>query len=247
MDIRLAEICGIHAGDGYLRNDGKRRELDISGNIEEKEYYDKNVIPLFKKFFNIELKGRFFPHRNTYGFVIRNPKVIEFMNKIGFPYGAKSLKVKVPNFILEKKSLKKSFLKGYFDTDGHLSFSKKYGNYCEFKRTRHYYPRISLTTVSKNLSNDLKEILKELNFNFFYYSYNPKKETNNIRYIFNINGVKNLKKWLDLIGTNNSTKYSRFLIWKKHGFCPTNITYLQRLEILKNRINPNLFYKGSVA
>ena len=99
--LEIAEICGIHAGDGYLRNDGKRRELDISGNIEEKEYYDKHIIPLFNKFFNIQSKGRYFPYRNTYGFVIRDIKIIEFMNKLGFPYGAKSLKVKVPSFILE--------------------------------------------------------------------------------------------------------------------------------------------------
>ena len=32
----LAEICGIHAGDGYLRGKDHRKELDISGNIEEK-------------------------------------------------------------------------------------------------------------------------------------------------------------------------------------------------------------------
>lgn len=33
----LAEICGIHIGDGYMRRRGKRYELDISGGLEEKE------------------------------------------------------------------------------------------------------------------------------------------------------------------------------------------------------------------
>src|SRR3989344_5920758 len=244
--LEIAEICGIHAGDGYLRNDGKRRELDISGNIEEKEYYDKHIIPLFNKFFNIQSKGRYFPYRNTYGFVIRDIKIIEFMNKLGFPYGAKSLKVKVPSFILEDDLLKKSFLRGYFDTDGHLGFAKKYGNCSEFRKTRHCYPRIGFTTVSKNLSDNLKEVFEELKFNFVYYTYKDKNEKSNLRHLFNINGIKNLKKWLNLIGINNPTKYSRFLIWKKYGFCPTNINYLQRLEILKNKINPNSFYKGPV-
>ena len=33
----LAEIAGIHAGDGYMRLRGKNKgEVDISGNIEEK-------------------------------------------------------------------------------------------------------------------------------------------------------------------------------------------------------------------
>ena len=47
----IAEICGIHAGDGYLRNEGYQRELDISGNIDEKEYYDSHVVPLFERVF----------------------------------------------------------------------------------------------------------------------------------------------------------------------------------------------------
>ena len=38
LSPELAEICGIHAGDGYLRSNEHRIELDISGNVEEKEY-----------------------------------------------------------------------------------------------------------------------------------------------------------------------------------------------------------------
>lgn len=241
----LAEICGIHAGDGYLRNDGKRREWDISGNIEEKKYYDQHVIPLFKKVFSIKIKGKLFPHRNTYGFVIRDKKIVEFVHEnLGFPYGKKSLKVKIPASILENLSLKKSFLRGYFDTDGHLGFGKKYGLYSEFKKTRHCYPRIMFTTVSENIVKSLKEIFEELNFNFVYYTYQPKEQTESLKYRIDINGPKNLKRWLCSIGINNPTKYSRFLIWKKYGFCPTNINYPQRLKILKGLLDPNLCYKG---
>ena len=68
----FAEICGVHAGDGYLRNDGKRIELDLSGNIEEKEHYDEYMIPLFSNYFKLHIKGKFFKSRNTYGFVIRD-------------------------------------------------------------------------------------------------------------------------------------------------------------------------------
>ena len=51
--LNLAEICGIHAGDGYLRGgEGNSRwELDISGSVEEKEYYDLHVKRLFEKVF----------------------------------------------------------------------------------------------------------------------------------------------------------------------------------------------------
>ena len=245
LNRELAEICGIHAGDGYLRNDGKRKELDISGNYEEKEYYDFHVIPLFNKFFKVQTKGKYFPHRNTYGFVIRNPNIIKFMHKLGFPYGNKSLNLKLPSFILENQSFKLRFLRGYFDTDGHLGFAKKYGqSYAKFKRTRHCYPRLMFSTVSKPLANNLKKIFNELNFNYVHFHYMPKKSTENLRYRFDINGVSNLKKWIHSIGIKNPTKYSRFLIWKKHGFCPTNITYPQRLNILKGLLDPNTLYKG---
>ena len=63
----LTEVCGIHTGDGYLRNDGRRKEWDISGSVEEKEYYDKHVVPLFNKVFNLNIESRIFKSRNTYG------------------------------------------------------------------------------------------------------------------------------------------------------------------------------------
>ena len=65
ISLELAELCGIHAGDGYLRDDGQRRELDLSGNVEEKEYYEGHIIPLLKKEFKININGKEFPSRNT--------------------------------------------------------------------------------------------------------------------------------------------------------------------------------------
>lgn len=242
LNSETAEVCGIHAGDGYLRNDGRRRELDISGNVEEQTYYDNHVIPLFEKVFNIQIKGRFFPHRNTYGFVVRNPEVILLVHELGFPYGNKSTIVGVPDFILGDKSLEKGFLRGYFDTDGCLTFQKQYGNYTEFKRTRHFYPRLMFSTVSNHLANNLKEIFEDLEFDFIYYRRRPKKQTENLKYVFALHGIKNLKKWLDIIGIGNRTKYSRFLIWKKYGFCPAKTTYTERLKMLEGLLNPNVFY-----
>jgi len=98
----LSELCGIHAGDGYLRNDGKRAELDISGNVEEKRYYQYYVSHLILKIFGIKQNTRYFRSRNTYGLVLRDKKVIEFFHHLGFPYGKKSTIVKIPKFIKKK-------------------------------------------------------------------------------------------------------------------------------------------------
>jgi hypothetical protein len=245
----IAEICGIHAGDGYLRNDGKRVELEISGNMEEKEYYDSHVIPLFNKIFNINLIGRFFPSKNTYGFVIRDKKVIKFIHDLGFPYGAKSLTVKIPLLILKSKNknIYSGFLRGLFDTDGSLHFhNRPSGKYVSFKKTYHYYPRISLTTVSFSLHKDTIKILKFLDFNSFNVTkYKPKTPMENLKYVITVYGNTNLEKWMDIVRPKNNVKISRYLIWKKFGFCPPRLCQTNRIEILKNKKDPFLFYLGS--
>ena len=167
-NLDLAEICGLHAGDGYLRNDGKRIELDISGNIEEEEFYDNHVIPLFSKFFKVRLQGRYFPTRNTYGFVIRDEKIVKFFHELGFPYGKKTLDVEIPEFILtpENLILYGRFIRGLFDTDGTFTLGRRYSNnYTYFKRKYHYYPLIYISTNSIKLCKQVSYLLFKIGIN----------------------------------------------------------------------------------
>ncbi len=233
----LAEACGIHAWDGYLRDDGKRRELDISGSIEEKDYYDIYVVPLFEKLFDIKIVPKIFASRGTYGFVIRDKKIIRLFHDLGFPYGSKSTVVKIPRLIMESKNslLSSNFLRGLFDTDGCLSFQKRIsGKYSKFKKTHNYYPSIKFEIVSKNLNDEITLLLQELGFRIKNYSYNPKKPNENIRYSSVMYGKDETNKFILLIGSRNPVKLSRFLVWKKTGFCQAGLTYKERLEILKN-------------
>jgi len=240
ISSELAEICGIHAGDGYLRGADHRKELDISGNIEEKSYYDEHVSELFKKVFNLDIQCKFFQSRNTYGFVIRDKSTIEFMHSLGFPYGNKSTTIKVPDFIINSnnKELIIKFLRGLFDTDGCIHFWKRNkGMYKSFKKKYHYYPIIKFTGVSKNLAEDVKKILERLEFEKVgYYTYKPKKETENIKHTITLYGPDKTNKFLKLIGSKNPVKLSRFLIWKNIGHCPSHSTLSQRLEMLKNPV-----------
>lgn len=245
----ISEMCGIHAGDGYLRNDGKRAEVDISGNVEEKDYYDYHVIPLFNRVFKIKTTGRYFSHRNTYGFVLRDKKIIEFFSKLGFPYGKKAHVVSIPKLILATKNEKNysAFLRGLFDTDGSFSFIKRNkGKYSKFKKEFHYYPRIILTTTSLNLHKDSCNILRKLGFfPISEYTYIPKKLSEHKKHIILLYGGEKLEKWMKLIGSKNQSKYYKYLIWKRYGFCPPNLSIHHKREILNNRKNPLSFY-GSV-
>jgi intein/homing endonuclease len=245
MTPELAEICGIHAGDGYLRF-GKRTEWDISGHVEEREYYDSHVIPLIKRVFKIPLIGQFFKSRNTYGLVIRNKEVVKSLLSLGFPNGEKSTTVKIPKEILNSndKAIYVAFLRGLFDTDGNVNFRKSYGKYIEFKKTKNHYPSINFTTVSSSLAKDLIEIFTSLDFKLCSLTYSPKNPKENKKYIVNISGRYQLEKWINTIGIKNSVKLSRYLIWKKFGFCPTNTSFNERLSILNGKLDPNMFYKG---
>ena len=235
----LAEICGIHAGDGYLRiRERNKGEVDISGNLEEQEYYDKHVVPLFNKVFKLQIQGRTFS-RGTYGFVSYKRKVRELLFQLGFPAGKKSLNVKVPKVILESKNIifYFRFLRGLLDTDGHIGFKRRTsGKYCEFKMT-HHYPTIVLSTISLELSKDVGFMLDFIGIKYFVYCHKSKKVNENLRYAIVMNGVERLEKWMRLIGSKNSVKLSRYLVWKRFGFCPTNITLQQRKDILSGKLN----------
>jgi len=244
MNSRLAEICGIHAGDGYLRDDGKRRELDLSGDFDEIDYYDNHVSHLFNKSFGISTKPRFFLSRRTYGFVIRDKEIVKVFHELGFPYGNKSTIVRVPSLIFKgrNKLIYARFLRGLFDTDGCVTFARRpKENYAKFKRTYHYYPSIRFSTVSKEFANEIMFLLKELQFGHITlnrYRSNNLKE--NIRYSLIFYGVNKLNRFFKIVGSKNMVKLSRYLIWKKFGFCSTNLTLQQRKGILSGKLNPYL-------
>ena len=241
LSLELAEICGIHAGDGYMRlREGNKGEVDINGSLEEKDYYDNHVVPLFNKEFNLEIKSRFFS-RGSYGFVSYKKEIRDSLILLGFPTGKKSRTVKIPKTILESSDFgfKTAFLRGLFDTDGNIFFRKSYNNLNNFKNSNNHYPVIRIVTTSKFLAEGVIKLLHELDILFSYYSYDPKKSSEGRQYLLSISGIDGLERWMKLIGMKNSVKLSRYLVWKKFGFCPTNITLKQREDILNGKLDPN--------
>ena len=186
----LAECIGIHAGDGYLRYHGFRKELDISGGYEEQDYYDNHVIPLFNRVFGLEIKGKFFPSRSTYGFVIRERTVLNVFKQLGFPSGAKSLIVRVPDVITNSTNglILARFLRGYFDTDGCVVMTNNNGT---------LYPRLEMKISPSPMQKQFINIVNK--FKFRYGVYNIGKGKVRIQ----INGKKQLKKWTETIGFSN--------------------------------------------
>lgn len=184
------------------------------------------------------MRGRYFS-RGSYGFVIYNKNLAQFFNELGFPFGEKSTTVSIPLSILNSNNsvFYARFLRGLFDTDGHLGFRKCYGKYNEFKTSHHHYPLINIATVSNELAHQICTILSKLDINYFLSGYRPKKLSESYRYFITINGVDRLLKWMKVIGSKNPVKFSRFQIWRKFGFCPTHTTLKQRKDILSGKLD----------
>ncbi|MEK6972454.1 MAG: LAGLIDADG family homing endonuclease [archaeon] len=184
----LAEIIGAHTGDGTLST--KRYYFSIRTSIFEEEYFTKHVFPLYKRTFNINLK--LLKRPPICGFETSSKAIHYFKNQIfGLPIGTKTHKIGVSPLISESndKKIMGAFLRGVFDTDGCVYFSK-----------HQTYPVLSITVKSKKAIKGMGLLLKKL-------GYDP--HINLKSYTVYLNGVLKFKKWLDEIGTKNPKHQKR--------------------------------------
>ena len=223
----IAELCGIILGDGSLHKTCNR--ITIIGSCEDKYYFLNRVIPLFKKTFgNVNLKLNKNKTKNSYNVTLENKQVFEmFVNKFGMHRGAKKHS-KIPLFIMNNPNLMASFLRGLFDTDGSLKFSKQ-------TKTKNYYPRIQLSFRDSPFAKQIGLLLRTLNFNFGTwkddncrgYGKNPAEMI-----FYHVSGKKNLVRWIKIIKPSNSVHTTKYLFWQKYGECVPYSTLKERLSIL---------------
>jgi len=227
------------AADGCIQ----KNYLCMWGNItEDRLYYDQHVVPLFEKEFKIILNPHEKKSNAVYGFYLCNKKLVEELSKeLNFKEGNKTYSVRIPGKIMEssKKGVKCAFIRGFADCDGCLNFSRSYGKYNNFKKTFHHYPRILLSSASKNLMIDLSRLLKECEIKHFI-------RKNGKNQLLEIKGVSRLEKWMELIGFSNPVQKTKYLIWKEYGFMPPKTSLNERFKILGGEINPQEYY-GPIA
>jgi hypothetical protein len=246
MTEELAEDIGIHIGDGsmYLSGPSKKSYiLRYSGHFtEDKEHYLKRIIPLKKALFNVKATGKVLNCRNNeFGIVICSKAIYNFYLKaIGIPSGKKCKIADIPEIIKNSsKEIQCSFIRGLADTDFSVTFKRK-----STKHDLNYYPVISADFASKKLIKSLKSVLTDLGFNVVTLdSVNKRYEKSYKTHVININGRSNLEHWMKQIGFSNPNHLTKYLIWKKYGFCPPYTTILERKQILKGDINPYIFYR----
>jgi len=241
----LAEDIGIHIGDGSMYLTGpnlKSYEMRYSGDsTEDKEHYINRIIPLKERLFNKQINGKILNFRgNEYGFVICSKAIFYFYTKIiHIPSGTKTKIAEVPKMIMKSnKSIQAAFIRGLSDTDFSLTFKRK-----STKHNLNYYPMITANFASRKLVDNLQKILKGLSFNVVILDgINKRYNKHYPTHIININGKRNLELWMKIIGFNNPKHLTKYLVWKKFGFCPPRLSLKQRKQILTGNLDPYNFY-----
>jgi ATP-dependent Lon protease len=232
----LAEIIGIHIGDGCISINDRYSEYAILGDItEEKDYYDEILVPLynkiiFKKILGREVSPKKYLKNGTYGIMIFDKKVVNSFLGIGLSSGSK-LNITIPEIILKDKKYWRPFLRGLFDTDGTIYFNKNYSIKDKNKR-KHNCPRIKLGLTSKEVIKEVYTMLKELGFNpYLKPPYKGKRDKNPVHSIM-LQRIKDIEKFICEIGFNSSKHITKWEVYKKEGYCPPYTTIKQRYQIL---------------
>ena len=233
----ISEICGAIIGDGWIQSN--ESGLFITGNmVEDKLYYDNCIVPLINKELNLNLKAKPFPYWRTYGISIYKKSIIRMFLNLGLPKGNKAKIAHIPTSFKRKKEFFISVLRGIFDTDGSIYFMKDPNK----QNSLHARPRIRITSISKKLIEDIKDLSEKLGIKHSNPSPGKWSGSPNSNYIFEINRIDSISKWLNIVKTNNPAHQTNIRIWNKFGFCPPMTNLEARTKILNGLIDP-LFYK----
>ncbi len=121
MTPDLAEEVGLHLGDGSMNYYSGKGLYQLRGHMEDdKSHYISRIKPLYKLLFNIDISLRDMPSTRVFGFQIWSDKLVNFKkNILGLPVGPKH-DFLIPSVIVGNDEFSRSFIRGFFDTDGCL-------------------------------------------------------------------------------------------------------------------------------
>lgn len=212
----LAELCGVHIGDGYLgfRKEKQEYLVQCSGHLQDdRAYYDQHLSKLWKSLFNVEIipKAR---KDNTYEIRVYSKAIATFFHQfLQLPYGKKARTITFPKVIKDSckekiSPLMVSCIRGVIDTDF----------YFVLDRTS---PELGAWFASKPLVNDLYFYLQKLGLqptkrvDVHYYNKSSNKMLT--RHQLRIRKKKDIRLWFALIGTNNPKFYKRYHSFFEHA------------------------------
>jgi len=218
------ELYGILIGDGclYYYKYKKKviKRIRIDGSLNEIDYYQKRIVPLFSKVFGKKIRIKRRNDCNGIFIQFNSNHIFEtFKRKMSFPVGLKGNVRMNKRALLASKQEKTSLLRGLIDTDGGVFFVNR------------KYPYISFVNKSGPLIRQASSELKRRGFRFYI---NKNRKTG--VYYLVLSGKDNMENWIKKIGFSNPVHHSKFLYWKKFGECPPDkelpmVDRLKRLNL----------------
>lgn len=196
---KTAYLAGAIIGDGNLSNslkskNDKSKDYRISFEASDQEYVDY-ILEIIKSIILTKTESKDVYRNNRAPkryFHVRNKELFIFLSdKMEIPKGKKSSIVALPATILSADNeIKKSFLAGYFDTDGGFR-----GN------------TLGFTTASIKLQDGISQLLQEQNINHMNESWFNK------RYHKDFYGIQirksEIDKFLKILPLQNKEKFDR--------------------------------------
>lgn len=199
MDERLlAEFIGIMLGDGYFVKNRLKITLNSFTDRDYLDYVSNIIYFLFLEKPIIKYRK----NENAVDIFLFKRKILNYLSQKRVVYSPKWGRAKIPSKFLKFGG---DVLRGYFDTDGCVVMTNNNGT---------MYPRLEMKICPSPMQRQFIEILSEQGFNFGVYSIGKGK----IR--IQMNGKKQLNKWLNNIGFGNEKhliKALRFVKNKNSG------------------------------
>lgn len=186
VDGSFAYFLGVLLGDGSVGSPSRPIIYLVGHSIDERDYYDKVIIPLITKLFGIKPYSYLRKGKLAYATHFRSRSLVEYLaSKIEFPTQGRTKFI--PGLIRNSSpEIKRAFIAGLFDSDGCLVLSKKtYRTYC--------YPTVEIKSINKPVISYVSETLKELGFRA---SIRKSAES----WVSSVNGSEELDRWMSLIG-----------------------------------------------
>lgn len=210
----LAEETGIHIGDGSMnlyKSKGKNHWVYThSGHLIDDKLYRDYVKHLMKKLYNIYPSES--SRNNCVLLKYTKKELILFKHGIGLPM-SKKINITIPKWIYSRSSYLINCVRGIVDTDGGIRFRKPFGS------NLYKYPEIKISNTSEPLINQIHRIFIKFGLKPSIHMDKIGNRRPNILYNVNLNGVKNLEKYIKIFGFSNDKHYAKYLHWKKFGYC----------------------------
>ena len=192
LSPNLSELIGSYIGDGcivYNGDYGVKFELAGNTNLDFDHFiYLKNII---ESIFSCEVKLK--TRGNELKLITYSKKMVfSLIQEFNLSIGRKTNTISIPSKIYKNKKLRLFTLRGIFDTDGFVYLDSR-----KIYKTK--YPRFGITTKSKDLYDQILQILEDLGFKNYYKRIDKRNRAFNIE----LYGFQNLKRWMELVGSSN--------------------------------------------